>query len=385
MTTKADTSVKFFHHAMPDAPVCSGTAGALIQLLDACLIDGFSVRTPDSVVVSDGVATVSISAGNPYEKHAVVAISGASVSALNAEWKIASADATAFTFACPGVPDGAVTGASAKRAGAGWAKPFSGENLAAYQSQDPTGTQLYLRINDTDARYSQARGYENMTDAAAGSGDFPQLSLISAANFTWPKSDAANSTARDWAIIADGAFMWVLIKAISTTGGGKLMHHFGDIVAFDPLDKYGCTITALRATAQLTGANHAGAGKIGNTTGYGRFYARGVSQLGAAVQHGCEFASNARWSGELAAAPLLSDKIHIAGPVFALAAGAAGTTARGRMPGAVCTIDAPTFADLTVVEQGDRAFLAVESSATAGTTAPNSIGICLFDIKGPWR
>lgn len=382
---KADTSVKWFHSNMTDAPVCSGTVGALIQLLDACLIDGFSVRTPDSVVVSGGVATVSIGAGNPYEKHAVVAISGASEATLNAEWKIATSDSTSFTFDCPGVPDGAVTGASIKRAGAGWGKPFSGTNLAVYQSQDTGGTQLYLQIDDTDTRYSRARGYTDMTSATEGTGEFPLLSLIAAANFTWPKSDTANATARDWVVIADESFMWVLIKAHSTTGGGKLPHHFGDIVPFDPLDKYGCTITAVRGSPIVTGAGHAGAGKIGNTTSYGRFYARGVSQIGDPVQHGCEFASSARWSGELLAPPLVADKVHVAGPVFAAVAGASGATVRGLMPGALCTIDAPTFADLSIVEQGDKAFLAVEVSATANSTAPNSLGIGLFDIKGPWR
>lgn len=121
---KADTSVKWFHSEMPDAPVLSGQVGKLIELLDACLINGFSVRTPDSIVVSEGVATVSISAGNPYEKHAVVAISGASDAALNSEWRIDSSGGSSFTFLCPGVTNGTVTGASVKRAAAGWGTPF---------------------------------------------------------------------------------------------------------------------------------------------------------------------------------------------------------------------------------------------------------------------
>ncbi|ENO76599.1 hypothetical protein B447_17686, partial [Thauera sp. 27] len=96
MATKLDTQVKWFHSAQPDAPVLNGQAGSLINVLDACLLNGYSVRTPDSVVVSGGVATVGISAGNPYEKHAVVEISGASDSALNGQWRIVSGNRAAF-------------------------------------------------------------------------------------------------------------------------------------------------------------------------------------------------------------------------------------------------------------------------------------------------
>lgn len=39
----ADTSVKYLHSAMPGAPVLSGTAGSLISVLDACLVNGLSL------------------------------------------------------------------------------------------------------------------------------------------------------------------------------------------------------------------------------------------------------------------------------------------------------------------------------------------------------
>ena len=108
--SKANTEVKWFHSDMLDAPVLRGQAGALIELLDACLINGFSTRTPDSITVTSGVATVALSAGNPYEKHAVIKITGASVAALNDEWRIDTTAASSLTFLCPGVPDGAARG-----------------------------------------------------------------------------------------------------------------------------------------------------------------------------------------------------------------------------------------------------------------------------------
>lgn len=48
------TAVKFFHSEMPSAPVLSGTAGSLLAILDACLVNGWGLMTATSVVVSGG-------------------------------------------------------------------------------------------------------------------------------------------------------------------------------------------------------------------------------------------------------------------------------------------------------------------------------------------
>ena len=58
------TSVKYYASTMPGAPVLSGTAGALATLLDACLVDGFGLKTVDTLVVASGVATANISTGS---------------------------------------------------------------------------------------------------------------------------------------------------------------------------------------------------------------------------------------------------------------------------------------------------------------------------------
>lgn len=379
---KADTSVKWFHSDMLNAPICRGEAGALIEVLDACLINGFSTRTPDSITVADGVATVALSAGNPYEKHAVIKIAGASIADLNDEWRVASATAAALTFACPGVADGTASGASLVRAPAGWGKPFSDTNIAVYQSNDTESTQLYLRANDSSTRYPEVRGYENMTGPSAGTGDFPLLSAITAANWLWPKSDTASSAARSWVIIADGLFMWVLIKASGTAGQGRLMHHFGDIATFVPGDAYHCTMTALRGTTTVNGANSIGASGGSSGTTSSRFYARGVGQTGSASQHGAYFASPGTWHGTQAVSGSVDGQLHIPGPVFASAVNVADGHIRGIMPGAVATMERPTYSDLTVVEHGARVFLAVVASAVANNIGESCV---LFDILGPWR
>lgn len=378
---KADTSVKWFHSAMQDAPVCSGTVGALIQILDACLINGFSVRTPDSVVVSGGVATVSISAGNPYDKHAVIEVAGASDPTLNAQWRVASASGSSFTFDCPGVADGTISGATIKRAGAGWGKPFSGTNLAVYQSLASDSTQLYLRVDDTDARYARARGYETMSDVSAGVGPFPTLGQHVETSWNWIKSDTINATARDWAVIADDRFMWVMIKASNSATYGRIPHYFGDAIPFDPLDKYCCVITASN-TNQPTGANHPCAVVGFASSDHGRYYARNYEGTSGPIKHTAFSVSSALWVGDIAAATAIPGSIRVAGPVFLAAATTTSFGFRAKLPGVLPTLERPEFADLSVHENDDKAILAV---TIVGRSGSENRVISLFDISGPWR
>lgn len=379
--SKANTEVKWFHSGMLNAPVCRGEAGALIEVLDACLINGFSTRTPDSITVADGVATVALSGGNPYEKHAVIKITGASIADLNDEWRIATATSTALTFLCPDVADGTASGASVIRAPAGWAKPFDDTHVAVYQSNDHESTQLYLRVNDADARYPQVRGYENMTGPSTGTGDFPLLSAVTAANWTWPKSSTASTAARQWVVIADDSFMWVLIHASASASDGKLMHHFGDIKKFLSTDGYHCTITALWNSTTLNGANHAGAQMAPNASNFFRYYARAVSQMGGPQQHGCYSAPNSLWCGAVPISGSVDGRLHIPGPVLASANNLASGHVRVIIPGAVATIERPNYADLTVVEHESRVLLAVVATVSVGTDE----AVVMFDILGPWR
>ena len=43
----------------------------------------------------------------------------------------------------------------------GWAKAFTGTNLAAYRSN--TGNRFYLRVDDTQTIFTRLRGYRAMT------------------------------------------------------------------------------------------------------------------------------------------------------------------------------------------------------------------------------
>lgn len=208
---KANTDVKHFRWDSPDAPVLTGENGRLIDVLDACLVNGFSSRAADSITIDNEIATVTLSGGNPYEQHAVVAITGASVAGLNAEWRIATSAASSFTFACPGVVNGVATGATIKRAGAGWAKPFSDTNIAIYQSIAPDALQLYLRVDDSIAQSDKAnvRGYGVATAVDVVSDPFPTFDQTS--TYLVKKSSSISADPRPWFVVADDKLFYLFI------------------------------------------------------------------------------------------------------------------------------------------------------------------------------
>ncbi len=234
------TEVKVFQSTDTGAPTLSGTAGALITLLDACLTTGYGSVTLDSVVIAGNVATCTKSTGHGLTAVGsvgpVILMSGVSVpSELNTDWRITVVSSTVFTFTTTGLSDQTATGTiAAKRAPAGFTKAFSGTNLAAYRSDDVTGTRLYLRVNDTATKFPPVAMYEDMTDINTGTLSYSAYTM---------KSDTADAVARAWTLIADSRRFYLIV----TTGDAAYSESgffFGDIVSYKAADGYGCAMVA---------------------------------------------------------------------------------------------------------------------------------------------
>lgn len=375
---KADTSVKWFHSGMADAPVLSGQAGKLVELLDACLIDGFSTRTPDSVSVSAGVATVNISAGNPYEKHAVIAISGASNAALNAEWRIDSSASSSFTFLCPGVADGAVNSASIKRAGAGWGKPFSDTNLAVYRSQNVESPRMYLSVLDTDARFARVRGYEDMAQASAGTNPFPLFSTHTEPNYTWPKSDQIGTQTKKWVVVADDRFFYYLPAFSLSYPDYYDGLWFGDIVARMTADYYAVEISA-HQTSSVSIPMQAVYSFINITSQYGIFNARGYQgSTPTPIQTSGRSLGDSAGIGPQAA----TDNDMNFAPLFRMSDGNT-TRLRGVVPGLYIGYEiAPNVKTSPEVFSDEKGGVFLKINTGSQTTPFRQV---CFDICGPWR
>lgn len=374
------SNVCHYHSGMANGPVLNGTQGAMIALLDACLIHGFDTRSINSIVVSGGVATATISAGHTYELHAVVRIAVSTPAGLNGDFRITSAGPSTFTFACPGVPDGSATGTlTAKRAPAGWEKVFSGANKAVYRSGALDSTRLLLRVNDADARFVRVRGYENMSDVDTGTGLFPALSQLAETAMTWTKSAAADSTPRDWTLVADDRMFYLAPAFVAAGNPRASIYRFGDLVSLIDGDAYGCGIAGHEIASPVTVQGSIGT-FLGTTNGTGCYLARAASQAGTAMAHGHAGLTTSAGSGSTTAITAVDGRWHLSS-LWAIE-GTGDAPLRGLLPGYYLAREQQASTNRSIVEVDGKTLMLVQ---VGYSSAPTDNRFVAFDILGPWR
>lgn len=280
-----DTSVRYFDSTMSGAPSLSGTAGALISVLDACLVNGFGTVTLASLVVSSNIATGTVSAGHGFSMigsavGSVITIAGATPSGLNGTWRIASVpDSTHFTFVTSGISDQTATGTiTAVRAPLGFSKVYSGTNKAVYRADDIMSSRLYLRVADDgtgSATYARIRGYESMSDVDTGTGPFPTDAQFSGGLY-WGKSPTANSTARAWRLFGDSQGFYLCVN--QDGAGAWISAAWGDI----PSEKAGDAYRTLLIGGTSTIVSNQGHLHLINNPA-GHYFARSYVQTGTSI------------------------------------------------------------------------------------------------------
>lgn len=284
----ADTKkTKSFTSAMLGAPALSGTAGALIGVLDAVLVNGFGLQTASNLVVSGGIATVNYGAGHPFTVGTVALIAGAMPAGLNGEKRVLSTAANAMTFDATGISDQTATGTiTSKVAPAGWSKLYSGTNLAAYKIISPQGTGCVLRVDDTGTTTARVRGYETMSDIATGTGPFPNVAQVAGAGLWWSKSNAASAAARPWRIVADDRGVYFFPKNADTASEHQ-GNYFGDILSIKSNDPYACVLRANGAdrSASVVAMSDSLEYADSSQSAPGLYLARAANTLGGALAH----------------------------------------------------------------------------------------------------
>ncbi|MBB4845033.1 hypothetical protein HNP55_003579 [Paucibacter oligotrophus] len=248
----APTSVVYFDSTDAGAPTLNNAAGSLIGVLDACLINGYNLKTVQSITVSGGLATASC-AGHGLPDDSVNLIAGVTdKAALNGRQRITVVNANTFTFDATGVPNGSAAGTlSVKRAPLGWAKQFAnGNTKAVYQRMDPAATAMVLRIDDAGAampgnNIARADMYESMTDVDFGSG----RAVGPAGGQYWGKGGNSTKVYR-WILVGDSRTFYLFTDSfpggdVSTfTSYGTLAGlGFGDIASYRAGDPFGCILT----------------------------------------------------------------------------------------------------------------------------------------------
>lgn len=387
----ADTSVRYFDSTMSGAPALSGTVGALISVLDACLTNGFGTVTLASLVVASNVATGTVSGGHGFSMigsavGSVITIAGATPSGLNGTWRIASvADSTHFTFITSGISDQTATGTiTAVRAPLGFSKVYSGTNKAVYRADDVMSSRLYLRVADDgtgSATYARVRGYESMSDVDTGTGPFPTDTQVSGGLY-WGKSSAASSTARAWRLIGDS--QGFCLFANQDGSGAWISATWVDIPSEKAGDAYRTLIIGgITSTVSLMGNL-----PMINTAAAGHYCARKYDQTGSAIavfklSHGLALSGMGIY-GVPYPAPMGGQFYCAPVDVFEGSSAASATALRGVLPGiynpchpATQLTDGTFQVNVTGL---DGRTLLVQIIKSGGTSYASVI-----DLTGPWR
>lgn len=397
MASPVDTSAKFFNENLPDAPVLNGVAGSLIGLLTDCLVTGFGLRTAVSLVVSGGVATLTLAneAKNANRLHTVVLVEGVTgaLTALNGEQKITFASPTELKFATAAA-DGTATGAiTVKTAPAGWEKKFPGTNTAGFKSLDPTSLGMHLWVNDSTTLDAKVRGFENMSGVDTGTGPFPTLVELASGGF-WPKSSAANAVANRWNLFADSRLFYYCPASHSGATplvSGQGAYWFGDILPFKSGDAFA---TSLSAAATAPGGNAASASVFVSSQGTSTTrFPRSYSGLGSAVSAFAVASAGAGSSGldtTMGVFPPATDGGLRLTKIHAMEAAASGVSAilRGEMPGVLHSPQTELYKSFQrgdTVVFGGRTYYVVQCGGSYGDTPGSPAGRGFVDITGPWR
>lgn len=386
-----DTSVKFMHSAMLGAPALTGQAGSLIALIDACLVNGFGLGNVDSIVIAGGVATVTRAAGHPFEVGSVALIAGATVTggAINGEQKVTAATTTTYQFDATGIANQTATGTiTHKVAPLGWAKAFAGTNLAAYKPTDLAATGCLLRVDDTGTTNARVVGYESMTDINTGAGSFPTSAQVGGGGY-WPKSNAADATARPWIFAGDGRVFYLMVAFTAVSPNTFAANCvFGDILPVKSPAPYDCVLNAFPSTSfSSAGSNNSADYDYGDTNASSAclYFARAYTGLGQAAPARKAFPVLFGGTGARSGIAGLPYPNYADGGLYVaqhfLTEAITGVY-RGLSPGFYCSqqiIGASIFENRTsitgVVGLTGRVLRAVNSAS----------GVFFLDSTGPWR
>ena len=372
--------VKYFRDIQTGAPVLSGTAGALLAVLDACLIDGFNSQTLDSLTESGDVATATVTAGHGYVEGDILLIAGADQAEYNGEAKVSNVTATTFDFAVSGSPTTPATGTITAKVApvGGWTRPFTGTDKAVYRNSTAGGLLgVYYRVDDADGQDARIIGYESMTDVDTGLGPMPTEVQVTGGGY-WRNSNSADTTARPWTLVADeGLFYWMPDRGAD---GNAPIFCAGQHLTWKSGDQYDGTVVAHNTAGDSTATPL----QAVNGTYVEGWVLRDHSQIGGAVAIECySSALGAVWTGYGGPDyPGVVDGGLYHSPV---SWSQVGNIPRGVILGLHHAVQHQPLEHGDVVTgalDGTRALLVV---STGSYSSGWKTGRALFDLTGPWR
>lgn len=394
---------RMFRRTDTGAPRLSGTAGDLVALLDALLVDGYNSVTLTSITRSGSTATATLTS-HGFVKDRLVRIAGCDQTEYNGDFWITSTTSSTFTFEVSGSPASpATTGSSitAKVAPCDWTKTYSGTNKASY-TQGAGSNGFVLGVDDTDAQVARLRGFESMTAAgvvvADGSGPFPTDGQVSGGCYV-RKSNASSTADRDWVAFGDEKRIYLLENTEGTTTGElKRGFRFGDFHSYTAGDLYNTYLVAADfddggyGPGSFVMVSARASGSFLTNIHGSRWAARSYSQTGGSVRVNdvVSIAANSDatgyvhvgyYSNSATTYPAPAAGGMILTPIYVQESIPSGN--RGVVPGMwapvhICPLsDFDTFSGAVGTELEGKKFIQVN-------TRDSGVGCFMFEIGGSW-
>ncbi|MBL0422574.1 hypothetical protein JI739_19675 [Ramlibacter sp. AW1] len=145
------TTVKYLHSAMTGAPTLGNSWGALTDLLDAVLVNGFNLKSVAGVTRDGDTVTVNFATAHGFVPEQIIQVAGCDQADYNGQHRVIWTDTNSARFKVTGTPATPATGAAitCKAAPLGFEIGFTGMNKRAYRSPNLAGSRPFIRINDS--------------------------------------------------------------------------------------------------------------------------------------------------------------------------------------------------------------------------------------------
>lgn len=242
-----NTDVKFYMFNNTNAPQLTNSWGCLIDVLDACLVNGFGTQTVATLTAVNDLCTVSFGSAHNFKQYQVIKITGASQAEFNGEFRILSVpDALSFIFQLESnASTSTATGTiSCSLPPLGWQKTYSGTQKGVYRADNGLDP-MFLRVDDSCSAGAPETGAKfgkiTVCDAMSGIDSFDGAQMPFNASdpsrnhsfvnnrhgwFKWYHSTLRNGSdnyflesgvpsagSRDWVIVGDKTFFLILNRS----------------------------------------------------------------------------------------------------------------------------------------------------------------------------
>lgn len=267
----ADADFTWMHSGQLGAPQMNGASGSngqLLQLLDACLINGFNAQTVVSATKTATTVTFTYGTNHGYVDRQLVDVSGATEVNLNGKHRVVALTENTITVNAIGVSSLSGT-ISTKVAPLGFASIFGSTDplKRAYRSANPESTQTVLYLDmaipagggydaSSPAKVARVSFCEDMTELGVQIGSYSDAlnnyaSNVNGSLFWYQAKGAIESDSvttnqnGSWVVFGNGDYFYFMPEwtTFSTYRGQKSrdFYAFGDVPSLSgEQDNFNC-------------------------------------------------------------------------------------------------------------------------------------------------